>query len=161
MIPEYLVLAGRIRQELEGLDLVVDRAKRARNRAALETADADLYIDAAALNLHDFYSGLERIFRQIAATVDDSVPGTPEWHRDLLRQMCIELPGLRPAVLQPETCEKLDEFMRFRHVVRNVYAFRLDAERIGRLVKEAQALLTQVTTQLMAFSAFLEQVGQD
>lgn len=74
MIERYLVVAGRIRQDLAELDRVVARAERAMAAVRQRPEDQDLYLDAAALNLHDFYSGLERVFHRIAATVDGSVP---------------------------------------------------------------------------------------
>jgi hypothetical protein len=99
LIERYVVLADRIRLELAELERVVARAERAMRAAIQRPEDQDLYVDSAALNLHDFYSGLERIFRQIAATVDNHVPESPEWHRELLFQMVAEVPELRPAVL--------------------------------------------------------------
>jgi hypothetical protein len=74
MMERYAVVAGRIRQELVELEQVVARTERAIAAAGQRPEDQDLYLDSAALNLHDFYAGLERIFRQIAATVDQSVP---------------------------------------------------------------------------------------
>ena len=87
MIEGYVVLAGRIRKELGDLERLVSRANRALNAARKNPHDADLYIDSASLNLHDLYSGFERIFRQVAATVDGNLPSSAEWHRDLLEQM--------------------------------------------------------------------------
>lgn len=161
MNAEFLVLAGRIRQEAAELAIVIGRAQRASRVAGKGGEDVDLYIDAAALNLHDFYTGLERIFRQITVTVDRSTPAGQEWHRDLLKQMCIDIPDLRPAVLSPETCAALDEFMRFRHVVRNVYAFHLDGQRVLQLVQQGQALMKRIAAELVEFAAFLEQAGRE
>jgi hypothetical protein len=155
-----LILNQRIREETSELIAVVSRAERAIRVARKGGEDADLYADAAALNLHDFYTGLERIFRQIAVTVDRSTPAGQEWHRDLLKQMCLDIPGIRPAVLSPETCAALDEFMRFRHVVRNVYAFQLDGKRVAQLVQEAQALMKRIAAELEGFAAFLERAGR-
>ncbi len=61
---DYLVLAARIPQELAELNQVISRAERGNIAAKQHAEDSDLYIDAVALNLHDFYTGLERIFRQ-------------------------------------------------------------------------------------------------
>ena len=72
--------------------------------------DQDLYLDSAALNLHDFYAGLERIFSQIASTVDGNVPTGHEWHRDLLRQMSVALHQMRPPVLTDEPIKALEEY---------------------------------------------------
>ena len=74
MIESYLVLAGRIRKELDELDRLILRGQRAIDAARQHSEDMDLYIDSAALNLHDVYSGIERLFKQIAATVDGSLP---------------------------------------------------------------------------------------
>lgn len=157
MIERYLVVASRIRQELADLERVVTRAEQAMSLARNST-EHDFYLDSAALNLHDFYGGLERIFRHIATNVDQSLPGGPEWHRDLLRQMSIALSQVRPLVLSANTVKGLDEYLRFRHVVRNVYAFRFDVERIDRLIRQLRPLFNQVRIELLAFADFLEQV---
>jgi len=157
MIERYLVAASRIRQELADLERVVTRAKQAMSLARNST-EHDLYLDSAALNLHDFYGGLERIFRHIATDVDRSLPGGPEWHRDLLRQMSIALLPVRPKVLSTDTVTGLDEYLRFRHVVRNVYAFEFDVERIDRLTRQLGPLFSQVRAALLLFADFLEKV---
>jgi len=53
-------LANRIRQELDELERVVNRIREGWDRA--RRSNDDFYLDAVALNLHGFYSGLERIF---------------------------------------------------------------------------------------------------
>jgi hypothetical protein len=159
MINDYLVVAGRIRQELRDLEEVVVRAKRAITAAHQRPVDQDLYIDSAALNLHDFYAGLERIFQQIATTVDGDLPAGGDWHRDLLHQMQTNLPDVRPPVLSDEAVQTLDEFLRFRHVVRNIYAFQFDPDRVARLVQLMPPAFHQTKLELFAFAEFLEQVG--
>jgi len=56
------------------------------------------------------------------------------WHLLLLEQMTKEVPGIGPAVIATETGTSLDEYHRFRHVVRNVYTHRLDPAKLGKLV---------------------------
>jgi len=90
MIERYALVSGRIRQELENLERVVSRVEQAVAAAQRHPVDQDFYLDSAALNLHDFYAGLERVFRHIAAHVDRSVPESGEWHRELLLQMGLE-----------------------------------------------------------------------
>lgn len=79
MIESYIVLAGRIRKELDDLERLVSRATRAINTAKRNPKDTDLYIDSASLNLHDIYSGFERVFKQIAATVDGIENCSSRW----------------------------------------------------------------------------------
>ena len=108
MISEYLALVVRIHQELADLESVVARAERGIRAARQRPEDQDLYIDSAALNLHDFYAGLERIFQQIGSVVDGNIPTGHNWHRDLLQQMQTDLPELRPPVLSAEMVRILD-----------------------------------------------------
>lgn len=78
------------------------------------------FLSSLALNLHSFYNGLERVFEAIARRLDGSFPSGERWHRSLLKQMSQEVRGIRPAVLSFETAQKLDEFLAFRHRVRNL-----------------------------------------
>ena len=158
MMERYAVVAGRIRQELVELEQVVARTERAIAAAGQHPEDQDLYLDSAALNLHDFYAGLERIFRQVAATVDQSVPSGHDWHRELLRQMTVSLPQIRPQVLSVEAAKAIDEYLRFRHIVRNIYTFEFDPARIEHLVQRLPASFEQMQTELLAFAEFLEQL---
>jgi hypothetical protein len=161
VIERYLVVAGRIRQEVANLERVVTRAERAVAAIRQRPEDQDLYLDAAALNLHDFYAGLERVFHHIAATIDRSVPDGSEWHRDLLRQMQVPLSRIRPQVLSDETIQALDEFLRFRHVVRNIYTFAFDQERIEHLVQRLHPCFERVQNELLGFADFLDQLAQE
>ena len=68
----YPALSGRITTLLGELQSVVNRIALLSQKAQ-QTHD-DGYWDGVALNLHNFYSGIERIFEDIARTVDDSVP---------------------------------------------------------------------------------------
>lgn len=161
MMERYAVTAGRIRQELIDIEKVVAQAERAMTRTQQHPEDLDLYLDSAALNLHDFYAGLERIFQQIATSVDRSLPSGQDWHRELLRQMTLDLPKVRPQVLSKETIKTIDEFLRFRHVVRNIYTFEFDAERIEKLVQNLRSAFNQTRTELLAFADFLNKLVQE
>lgn len=135
------------------------RAERALNSTRIRSEDQDLYLDSAALSLHDFYTGLERIFHHIAANIDKSLPADHDWHRELLRQMGTELPNVRPQVLSSDSIKALDEYLRFRHVVRNIYAFNFDIRRIEYLVKQLRPCFYKIRNELVAFAQFLEHLA--
>jgi hypothetical protein len=79
------------------------------------------------------------------------------WHLLLLEQMTKDVPGIRPAVISTETGTRLDEYRRFRHVVRNyVYTHRFDLTKLGKLVNSAPELFARTKAELLAFAAFLE-----
>jgi hypothetical protein len=160
VIPGYQVLAQRIRDELEELEHILQRAERAWRAAARAEPDQDMFIDSAALSLHGFYAGLERLLEAIALQLDGAIPKGAAWHRDLLDQMTMNLSGLRPPVISDTTLHALDEYRRFRHVVRNVYAEHLDPIRIGDLVARLSPLWIQLKDELAAFAGFLEDVSR-
>ena len=159
MIPSHQLLAQRIRDELEELERAVRRVERVWQAAQRVQADQDVYVDSAALNLHGFYAGLERLFESVAHRLDDGPPKGQAWHQELLRQMATEVSGTRPEVISRESAIGLDEFRSFRHVVRNVYADHLDPERIGRLVGKLPALWERLKAELLEFAQFLEGVS--
>lgn len=160
MIPGYQVLAARVRDESEDLARSVRRAERAWQAAQRAGMEQDMFVDSAALNLHGFYAGVGRLCEVVAVQLDGSLPQGETWHRDLLDQMTRDLPGLRPPVISPVVRQTLDEYRRFRHVVRNVYADSLDPLRVGELVTRLLPLWAQLQKELAAFADFLEGVSQ-
>jgi len=147
-------LIVRIRNEMIEIDRTLKRSEEGLKRA-LNNGD-DYYLDGAALNLHGFYSGLERIFELIAIHVDDELPKGENWHQMLLKQMSEEIANIRPAVISDSVRQGLDEYRGFRHIVRNVYTYQFDPKRITQLVNKVRPLFTQLRAELLAFSNFLE-----
>ena len=135
--------------EVVNLESVIDLIKKGWQRS--KKSGDDYYIDSVALNLHGFYSGLERIFELIASSVDSRMPTDKEWHKDLLYQMAQEVPQVRPAVISEKSRSRLDEFRGFRHVVRNVYTFKFDPEKVEKLATDVPGL----------FADFLQQAAQE
>lgn len=152
---ELAKLAERIRQELGEISRVVTRTSEGWERA--RRSNDDYYLDSVALNLHGFYSGFERLFTQIAEVVEGDLPHGESWHQLLLRRMMTEVPMIRPAVISKETGAKLDDYRGFRHVVRNVYAYKFDPDKMEKLVYSVPDLFAQLKAELLAFAAFLEQ----
>lgn len=158
MKERYRILAERIEQELSALRRVVSRTRRSMALAWEHPQERDVYLDSVALNLHDFYTGLERAFKQIAEMVDEDVPAGRNWHRDLLWQMAKEYPPYRPAVISERSRELLEEYLRFRHVVRNVYAFEFDIYRLAHLVDGLDIVFDEARRELESFADFLRKL---
>jgi HepT-like protein len=152
-------LAKRIRTELIDLEQVVTRCERALARS--KTTSDDLYLDSIALNLEGFYSGLERLLQLIAATIDGKVPHGSEWHKELLDQLCEEIPGLRPAVLSESAKTMLERYRRLRHVVRVIYTFRLEPQKLEEHTRALRPTYVAVKNELDAFAALLEQRSKE
>ena len=157
MNKSYLTLISRIEKELSELDKILKKINRGWEKVK-DTGD-ELYIDSVALNLHDYYACLERIFKLIASEIDESLPRGESWHEELLKQMETEIKNTRPPALKTETTNQLDEYRGFRHVVRNVYTFNLSRERIKPLVQNLPKLNQKLREDVESFLSFLEEQG--
>jgi len=153
----YIALVGRIKRILQDLEKVVNRAKSLMDKAQ-RTGD-DGYLDGVALNLHGFYAGVEKIFEDVARTLEKNIPDGSGWHQDLLLQMAAEISPIRPPVISQETRDCLDEYRGFRHVVRNVYTFKLQMSRLQELTKGLPHCYGAVTRDLDDFMEFLREIS--
>ncbi|MEW6717566.1 MAG: hypothetical protein AB1345_08690 [Chloroflexota bacterium] len=150
---EYAALVTRINASLTDVEKSVLRVKELSEKAN-STGD-DGYWDGVALNLHGFYTGIEKIFEDIARTIEGSLPSGTEWHKDLLTQMAGGAEGIRPAVINHETRHCLDMYRGFRHLVRNVYTFNLRPTRIHELANDLPDCFQAILQDLNAFMQFL------
>jgi hypothetical protein len=156
----YQELADRIRGEVTDLGRIVQRSSKAWLHAQKTPNEQDFYLDSAALNLHGFYSGLERLFELIARHVDRELPTGETWHRDLLQQIARDAKDIRPAVISQESAMVLDEYRRFRHLVRSVYTLNLEPGKMENLISSLPGLWSQVQAELLAFADFLEELAK-
>lgn len=156
MIPRYRIFRERIEAELGDVRRAAEKAARAYDLSQHTGPQATFYLDSVALNLHGFYNGVERIFEWIARELDGGRPAGPTWHRDLLTQMTLEVEGLRPAAIRPHTAQSLAEYLRFRHLVRNLYTWSYEAEKLAELIAGLPQTLGDLQTDLTAFGRFLE-----
>ena len=65
MNTHYRELVDRLSNELVDLEHIVDRAQRSWTQAQGASRDQEAYLDSVALNLHSFYSALERLFQLV------------------------------------------------------------------------------------------------
>jgi hypothetical protein len=151
----FVRLAAAVRQRRKQLTQIVDEA-----RAALaDFADREpplLELRGIGAILHDFYTGIEHVFETIAPELNGGLPAGEAWHRELLTNMTLELPGIRPPVLQDETAHALDEFLRFRHLFRNLYGYELEWSKLRALLEQLPAAWGKLESDLDRFLAFLD-----
>lgn len=149
-------LAERIRGEVTDLAEVIDRAEQAWQLVQHGPPEQYAYVDSVALNLHSFYSGLEKLFELIARYVDRNLPEGEMWHRDLLHQMSHDFSEIRPAVISQHSAVIVDEFRRFRHLVRNVYTINLVPEKMEGLMDTLPEFWPALRAELLAFADYLD-----
>ena len=125
MKPEsYLVVQARIAKERENFGRLLNQMSGhgIYPEVQAETMGGFRLCDNEALRiigsmLNDFYTFVENIAKTVAARVDGGIPGGDDWHRELLEQMSLPIPGLRPPLLSGDTVALLNKFRAFRHVL--------------------------------------------
>lgn len=157
------VLVEQLQQELVEIQGVVAQTNNFVKKAYViqERDYLAAIVGALALNMHGFYTGTERIFLNIAKKIDGSIPEGSEWHLQLLKQMAAEIPGIRFPVISRQTQQELDEFRRFRHVVRSHYAYKLDAELVLKLAAKLPDCSQRLTSDCLQFAHVLSRSPQE
>ena len=80
--------------------------------------------------------------------------GSDAWHTELLRQMALDVPDVRPAVIGFAAADQLDEYRKFRHRIRNIYLPSYP-ERMAHLVLHLPTLWPRIRSELEFFARFL------
>lgn len=159
--PGSLATLVRLKAEVE----IDARALDARSREIAEllarrsgaTAGGREPLIVLAVNVHGYYTVLETLLERVARLLDESVPGGPTWHVDLIRQMTLELPKVRPAVIPSELVPDFHELRKFRHFFRNAYVLDLDAGRTIEQGRRVERIHAHVEASLSRFVDHLSQ----
>jgi hypothetical protein len=159
MIVRYQQLAERIQLEIEELNQLVGVIQR-HWLSARSSPDSDAYLNSVAFSLQSFYTGLERIFELVANEFDQAALSDKEWHKVLLVLMSQPVQDVRPELLQAATAVQLEEYLRFRHVARNIYATHLNPTRLSPLVENLPRLWAQLQLELSAFITYLNELAK-
>jgi uncharacterized protein YutE (UPF0331/DUF86 family) len=122
----------RVLAELPGLDSL-------NKLSSLEMAGV------AAL-IHNFYNGVENVFKQLVISKGLSIPQGPSWHIDLV-EICIA-----NQIISQTTADMLKKYLSFRHFFSHAYSFDVDEERITPLLERIKdvhkAFLQDITSSL-------------
>ena len=69
--------------------------------------------------------------------------------------MSQDFPEARPAVISQNSAAIVDEFQRFRHLVRNMYTINLVPEKMEGLMDTLPEFWPTLRTELLAFADYL------
>ena len=156
-------LIAEIEDELASLDRLIKDIDRVYRERPKDPEAKAVYDESIALKLHNFYTGCERIFKRVHDDLDGKVSSRAsdltDWHKRLLKRMSLEIEGVRPNVISKETFKALEDFLAFRHLVRNIYGYELEEERLDILVEKAGTAYTFFKKDIKAFVSFLKKAG--
>jgi hypothetical protein len=88
---------------------------------------------ACAMILQSFYYGIEKMLILIIQHYDGQLPNGSKWHKDLLDKAFVADKN-RKAVFFNASQIELKDYLKFRHLIRNVYVFQLEWDRMNNLI---------------------------
>ena len=144
----------RIRKEIEE-DLTALERIDGEYQSIPDNVPKWMVLRTKASLLHDFYTGLERIFSRVASELNGGLPNTEQWDRDLLRDMSLDLESIRPPVITKKLYKSLIPYLRFRHLFRNLYGFELDEEKMRDLDTHFPETRSRTTREINNFLDWL------
>jgi hypothetical protein len=153
MVPVTAQDAARLAAEIESERRHLDHTVAEIQSRSSATDDTTIY--ALALLLMNYYTGAEKIFQRIAALLGGIPPAGDRWHAQLLEDMALDIPAVRPAVLRKETADALSGFLRFRHAIRNLYAWTIRRADMDVHLAALADLHQRLGADLNAFRSFL------
>nr|HID14120.1 nucleotidyltransferase domain-containing protein [Anaerolineae bacterium] len=144
-----LALKGLVEDELTSLERVGQEMQDLLAGCAQPPTLTELR--AIASILHDFYNGIETIFKHIAARLGEGLPRGEYWHVDLLNQMAEVQEGKRPAVIDGPLHTRLREYLQFRHFFRHAYGYMLRWSKMRWKAENLSDTLETLREQLRVF----------
>jgi hypothetical protein len=154
---EVLAFIAEINEAIASIDLIRDEIIIAGKKLNKKSkSEKEYIIESLALKLHNFYTSCERIFERIAGDINGNVPHSLDWHKRLLKNMTLDIKGLRPPVLNRSTEKLLEEYLKFRHLVRNIYGFELQEERMMPLINGINTVSKDFHKDMTKFISFLK-----
>ena len=85
------------------MELKKNNLLKSRDNETLTLSDDSFTLRAVGSIFQDFYVAVENVFEMISREIDESTPQGQDWQIQLLRQMSLDVPKVRPAVIKKKT----------------------------------------------------------
>lgn len=156
---EGLRFKAEILEEIENIERIAAIIEKRKREIKKHAREADVYLDSIVHNIENFYMGIEDIFKMVAVFTDEGIPEGPRWHSALIKGMAREIPGVRPAVIRDETRMLLDEYRKFRHLVRNIYTFSIIPQKVMKLANGIKKTLNVLLKDIRKFICIIQKIS--
>ncbi|MCK4652519.1 MAG: hypothetical protein KAT13_05500 [Methanosarcinales archaeon] len=112
--------------ELENVSTVLDELEKIKDKPSKTVVE----LAGIGTFLHNFYTGIENILKQILHDEDIPIPFSDSWHRDLL------ILASEEKIITETTRAQLAKYLAFRHFFVHAYSFLLDERELKLLVDD-------------------------
>lgn len=134
-------LSLKIQAEIENITLVLSELRKFANK----TPKSVLEIAGTGTFLHNFYTGIENIIKQILSDQQVPIPTSATWHKDLLDLAQTQ------KIISMKTREQLGKFLVFRHFFVHAYGFMLEEKELEPLIALAPGIFTQFKQEIQKY----------
>ena len=117
-------------------DVRVASETAAMARLRLSQGD-DSGFESCAYQLVRLFNIIEQMGLRIARAFENHIDDERGWHAEVVHRLSIVVPGVRPALYQPEILPALRDLRGFRHVITHAYDLQLEADRLAIVVRHA------------------------
>lgn len=134
-------LQRRIAVEIYNTSLALDeinKVKNKENKAKIELA-------GIATFLHNFYTGIENILKQILTEKNITVEKNEFWHKTLLEI------SAENQIISAELKSLLLDYLAFRHFFVHSYGFMLDENRLITLAERVSDVFSEFKKNIKAY----------
>jgi hypothetical protein len=109
-------------------------------------------VETAALGLflHSFYNGIENIIKSVIKEEYGKLPSSNKWHKELLDLCFIKTDGNK-ALFSDKLKIILDDYLSFRHFIRNTYSYKIKWERMEYLVLNIDINWNDIKTEIINY----------
>ena len=97
----------------------------------------DSGLESCAYQLARTFNIIEQMGLRIAKAFENHIDDERGWHAELIHRLSITVPGVRPALYEPEIIPALRELRGFRHFVAHAYDLQLETDRVSIVVRHA------------------------
>ena len=114
----------KVSYEISQIDKLLNESQPLQNLCKLKTPDF-IELSAVAMVLHSFYNGIENILIMIFKSYGEKLPNGNKWHMELMEMAFVQNCD-RQIIFNIELKNILEEYMKFRHLVRHIYNYKLN-----------------------------------
>jgi len=136
-------LREKVNVEMENISIVLRELKKIKdksNKSVVELAGIGTF-------LHNIYTGIENILKQILSSQGIQIPNSDSWHQDLLVQAADK------GVITETMKKQLAKYLAFCHFFVHAYGFLLDEKELKSLVDNVFSVYSSFKTKIDIFLA--------
>ena len=146
MKPETIV---KVEFEIFQIDKLLNETSPLLKLVHIKTPDM---VETAALGLflHSFYNGIENIIKFIIKEEHGKLPSGNKWHKELL-DLCFSKTKEDKQLFNANLQFILDDYLSFRHFIRNTYSFKINWDRMEYLILNIDKNWKDIKTEIVNY----------